>query len=118
MNLDDSLREKIVAAGSFEDNAPLAQAIKFAFRRGKNWEALSPEAKEALELIASNIAAILTGDPNNSGHWNSVATMARLREKTLETKTLENDVARTARIRTATPTMQRAIDELSGGENG
>lgn len=100
MNLDDSLRDKIMVSGPFEDNAAVAQALKFAIRRGKNWDTLPPESKEALEMIATNIAAILVGDPTNDGHWNSIANYARLRGKALDQKGLEDSVAAVARLRT------------------
>jgi hypothetical protein len=75
MNLDDSL---------FEDMSALAQGLKFAFRRGKNWETLPPESKEALELIASSLAQILTGNPSDARRWVDIATLANLRSKALE----------------------------------
>jgi len=94
MNLDDNLHETQRTIGQFEDNAQLSQAIKFALRRGKNWEALSMESKEALELISSNIAAILTGDATGTVHWHAIAIMARLRSKALETPQVRESVVR------------------------
>jgi hypothetical protein len=108
MNLDDSLREKQITNGPFEDTAQLAQALKFAIRRGRNWEPMPPESKEALEQIATRLAMILNGDPNEPKHWNRIALYARLRDKALEAKTLENSVAATARQRTQV----RAVEEL------
>jgi hypothetical protein len=99
MNLDDSLREKQIENGPFEDMAQLAQAIKFALRRGRNWEALPPESKEALESISSNIAMILTGDASSGPHWDSTAVLARLRGKALQQSTLERNVSVLARQR-------------------
>lgn len=100
MNLDDSLRDEAAANGPFEDTAQLAQAIKFVFRRGKGWEALPPESKEALEMIATSIARILAGDATDFGHWNTVAINARQRAKGLDQKGLEGSVAAVARLRT------------------
>jgi hypothetical protein len=97
MNLDDSLRDKVASNGAFEETAQLAQGIKFALRRGKNWELLPPESKEALEQIASSIAMVLTGDPNEAKHWNRIAIYARVRDKALTT--LESSVAQAARTR-------------------
>jgi hypothetical protein len=107
MNLDDS---------HFEDLAALAQGLKFAFRRGKNWESLPVESKEALELIASSLAQILTGDANDAKRWADIETLANLRRKALA-GSLEKSVAQTAQARVdlfkATPrTPQRAVDEL------
>jgi hypothetical protein len=99
MNLDDSLREKQMENGPFEDMAQLAQALKFALRRGKNWEALPPESKEALELIATHFAKILSGDASTPKHWDSIAILARLRGKALQAVALENSVSRIGRQR-------------------
>lgn len=103
MNLDDSLRDEAIVNGPFEDTAPLAQALKMVFRRGRSWEALPPESKEALELTATSIARILTGDATDVGHWNTVAVMARQRAKALDQKGIENSVASLARLRTRQP---------------
>jgi hypothetical protein len=84
MNLDDSLRDRATANGSFEDMAQLSQALKFALRRGRNWEALPMEGKEALEQIATHIARILSGDSTDPAHWNEIAAAARIRGKTLD----------------------------------
>ena len=84
MNLDDSLRDKIRTNGAFEDVASLSQAIKFVLRRGKNWETMPPESKEALELSATSIARILTGDHLEPNHWSTLATYGWMRGNALE----------------------------------
>jgi hypothetical protein len=99
MNLDDSLRDKVMVNGAFEETAQMAQGIKFALRRGKNWELLPPESKEALEQIASSIAMLLTGDAYEPKHWHLIASYARVRDKALEAKSLESGVAQAARTR-------------------
>jgi hypothetical protein len=112
MNLDERMRDN----GPFEDMAQLAQGFKFALRRGKNWETMGPESKEALELIATRLAKILVGDPNEAKHWTDIAALALLRGKALE-NSLEKSVAQTAQARVdlfkAQPrVIARAIDEL------
>jgi hypothetical protein len=92
MNLDDK---------AFEDMSQLSQAIKFAFRRGKNWEGLPPESKEALELIASSVAQILSGAASDAKHWTDITILTRIRSKALEPPTLESSMAQIARQRTA-----------------
>jgi hypothetical protein len=102
MNLDESLREKQVTNGPFEDMAQLSQAIKFALRRGRNWEPMGPESKEALELITTHFAKILVGDANEAKHWNDIAVLARIRGKALE-GSLEKNIAQTAQARVINP---------------
>jgi hypothetical protein len=97
MNLDDSLRDNC-----FDDTAQLAQGLKFALRRGKNWEAMGPESKEALELIATEIAKILTEVGDEAQQWNNIAFFARIRGKALE-GSLEKTIAQTAQARVINP---------------
>jgi hypothetical protein len=80
---------------SFEHMAQLSQALKFAMRRGVKWESLSPENKEALELICTNLAHILSGTDDGT-NWSEIAKLA----KGSESPALEQDVGRVARIRT------------------
>jgi len=118
MNLDDDIRAKQIVNGPFEDMSQLSQALKYALRRGRNWEASPPESKEALELIATHLAKILVGDPSVSKHWNDMATLARLRGRVLEQSEPKtgsnrireiNDARRAAGIAAMAP----ASDDLS-----
>jgi hypothetical protein len=107
----------------FEEIATFAQILKTALRRGKNWEALSSDAKEALEQTATSISRILNGDPLESRHWKRAAGYLNLRVAILDTK-LEADIAHTVgqRIRPAPPVtfatrptlMPRAPEEPAG----
>ena len=81
---DDNIRDKQAFNGSMADISQIAQALKFALRRGKNWDTLSMGAKEVLELMATRIARILSGDPNSAEHWNKLAALARAIGKPLE----------------------------------
>jgi hypothetical protein len=99
MNLDDDLRTKQVTNGPFEDMSQLSQALKFALRRGRNWEPMGPESKEALELIATHLAKILVGDANEAKHWNDIATLARIRGKALDVPKPSNRIAEIAQAR-------------------
>jgi hypothetical protein len=97
MNFDDSLRDN-----RFDDTAQLAQGLKFALRRGTNWEAMGPEQKEALELIATEIAKLLTDVGDEGKQWNNIAFLARIRGKALE-GSLEKSIAQTAQARVINP---------------
>jgi hypothetical protein len=76
--------------GPFEDTATFSQILKTALRRGKNWDALSNDAKEALEQTATSIARILNGDPLEIGHWNRAADYLKLRAFVIDKKHLES----------------------------
>jgi hypothetical protein len=97
--------------GPFEDTATFAQILKTALRRGKNWEALSNDAKEALEQTATSIARILNGDPLEIKHWNRAADYMKLRAFVIDKK-LESEVKTTAfeRLRVPRPTLMEPGD--------
>jgi hypothetical protein len=81
--------EKVTINGPFEETAAFAQILKTAFRRGRNWEALSHDAKEALEQTATSIARILNGDAGELKHWDRAADYLNLRAAAIKDK-LEN----------------------------
>lgn len=64
--------------GDFGANADTAQAIKSAIRSAPNWNALSGRQQEALDLIATKIGRIMSGNPNERDHWRDVSGYAEL----------------------------------------
>lgn len=49
-----------------------------------NWEGLSFDKKEALEMIVHKIARILNGDPNHKDSWQDIVGYAELVNKGLK----------------------------------
>jgi hypothetical protein len=71
--------------GDYVNVARLAQVIKMDLRYyGVKHEALSMSQKEALDMIASKIGRILSGDPNEVDHWRDIAGYAQLVVRELE----------------------------------
>lgn len=62
----------------------VAQGIKDAMQSGVNWERLSPDKKESLQMIATKISRILNGDPEYHDSWHDIAGYAKLVADTLE----------------------------------
>jgi len=60
--MTDLLDERQKTHGDFYDVAATAQELKDAMRRGKNWRLLEDTQKEALEMVATKIARMLSGD--------------------------------------------------------
>ena len=78
-NVDETLNERHNSYGSFKEVASMARTIKSSFAMSKNYAAtLSPSQKESLDMIASKIARILTGDPNHVDSWHDIAGYATL----------------------------------------
>jgi hypothetical protein len=109
MNIDDLLKDREATHGNFEDTATVAQTLKAVMRRGRNWESLPNQSKEALEQIATKVARILNGDATDPEHWNDIAGYARLRANSYAPSHLESGIASIAkRLR---PIVTRVNDE-------
>lgn len=75
--------EQIIAArhethGDYGDTALMAQGLKDALRHGAGWSVMAAPHREALELIATKLARIVTGDASFKDHWDDVAGYAKL----------------------------------------
>lgn len=64
--------------GSFKGQAKISQALKDVMRNTPNWESLSTDKKEALEMNAHKVARILNGDPEYKDSWVDVGGYATL----------------------------------------
>ena len=69
--------------GDFYRVAGAAQELKDVLRRGKNWTTLDDTQRETLEMIASKIGRILSGNPHEVDHWKDIAGYAALIERWL-----------------------------------
>lgn len=80
---------------SFSDVGVIAQALKFQIRSGKQWDDLTPAAKEALDQIATAIARIVVGE---SQHWDGIISFAQAaRSDPVAPYELERDIRRAVR---------------------
>lgn len=82
--IEETLAERGKRYGDFGDNAWIAQNIKWAMRRAPNWDLLSADKKEALEMVAHKIGRILNGDPNYHDSWHDIIGYTKLVADTLE----------------------------------
>ena len=69
--------------GSFETNGRIAQELKSVMRGSPNWSTLSGAQAEALDMFASKISRLLTGDPDYADNWHDIQGYAALVEDTL-----------------------------------
>lgn len=81
--MTDILDEREKTHGDFYRVAGTAQELKDVMRRGKNWKTLDDTQREALEMIASKIGRILSGNPHEADHWRDIAGYATLVERWL-----------------------------------
>ena len=69
--------------GDFSDNARYAQLLKTVVRNAKAWKDAPPYAQEAIDLILSKFARMLSGDPTYVDNWHDIAGYATLVEQRL-----------------------------------
>jgi hypothetical protein len=86
MTVDETLEQRAQTYGPFKDNAANAQALKSLMRTMRCWGSLGFDQCEALEMIASKISRILSGDPDHVDSWRDIEGYARLVRERLEGK--------------------------------
>jgi len=72
--VSDLLNEREQTHGRFEEVAYTARTIRYAMTR----DGLSAVQEEALGMIASKLARITCGNPNEPDHWRDIAGYAEL----------------------------------------
>lgn len=81
VNIQATLKARGKTHGDFTDNANIAQQIKEALKSGPNWPELDSVKKEALEVIASKMARIVSGNADEPDHFHDIAGYATLAEE-------------------------------------
>lgn len=81
--VDKTLQERGTRYGEFNEHARITQGIKRAMHDSQNWEKLSDDKKEALEMVAHKIGRILNGDPDYHDSWHDIIGYTRLVEQHL-----------------------------------
>ena len=82
--MNDILAEREKTHGSFMTTAAKAQQLKDSIHGGKNWEDLDDIQREALDMITTKIARILSGNHDEIDHWRDLANYAELVVRELE----------------------------------
>lgn len=73
-----TLSERGAEYGDYTKMARLAQNIKHNIRHGGSWARLSDDQRESLDLIATKIARIVCGNPDNPDSWLDIEGYAKL----------------------------------------
>jgi hypothetical protein len=72
------IAEREKTHGSFDQNATTSQQLKAIFRTQPNYKELCPCHKEALDMIASKIGRILSGQADFADHWRDICGYSTL----------------------------------------
>jgi hypothetical protein len=77
-DVDAILNERATTHGDFRDHARVTQRLKGIMTCSPNWQKLSFEQREALDMIQHKIGRILSGNPDHEDHWDDIAGYAKL----------------------------------------
>ena len=77
MSIEKTLKQRQKTHGNFETHAKISQELKAVLWK-YDYQALSPDQCEALEMICHKIARILNGNPDTHDHWHDVAGYSTL----------------------------------------
>jgi len=69
--------------GPFKPLAETSQDLQEVMRKSPNWEGLSADKKEALQIIQHKIARMLHGDPEYKDNWHDIIGYSTRIEETL-----------------------------------
>ena len=82
-DIKDVLQERASTHGDFSEVAYFAQSLRQIFR--ERGGVLSNSHAESLDMIASKLARILAGNPNEPDHWLDIEGYARLARERIKT---------------------------------
>ena len=84
MNVSDTLHERGLRYGKFEDHAKIAQGLQVVLHEAPNWSKLDPDMRQALCVITDKMARILNGDPYYDDNWHDIQGYAKLVESRIK----------------------------------
>lgn len=85
LDINHTLAQRGAIYGDFARQSYLSEQLKNIMHLPVSWRtSLSPDQREALDMIAVKIARILNGDPNYADNWHDIAGYATLVAKRLE----------------------------------
>jgi hypothetical protein len=76
--IDETLKVRGGVHGDWPLQAAVADKLAGALGTGERWDALTPSQRQALLMIATKLARIVSGDPNHADHWHDIAGYATL----------------------------------------
>ena len=77
-DIQTTLLEREATHGHYPVQAEFSQDFKEQLRAHRNWENLSYDQRESLELICMKVSRIMHGNPNEPDHWKDIAGYATL----------------------------------------
>jgi hypothetical protein len=81
--LDTTLKQRGKQYGPYPEMAAVAQGLKMMMEEGPSYRNLTAVQRESLDIIATKIARIVSGEPNQRDSWHDIAGYATLAEEML-----------------------------------
>lgn len=78
LDIADTLAKRGIRYGAFPEHARITQNLKRAMQDSPNWNRLTDQQREALEMVAHKIGRILNGDPNYHDSWHDIIGYTKL----------------------------------------
>jgi hypothetical protein len=72
------LEERAKTHGDYKTTAEIAVATKHLWSNQEGWTRLTATQVESLDMIASKVARILSGNPHAVEHWEDISGYAQL----------------------------------------
>lgn len=76
--IKETLAERGTKYGDFTYHAKITQDLKDVMSRTQSWQRLTPDKREALQMIVHKIGRILNGDPEFHDSWHDIVGYAQL----------------------------------------
>lgn len=92
MTIDETLSTRNSTHGDFAENARIAQEFKNWLREQPGYRNLTHVQMEALDLIATKLARILSGKASYDDHWHDIAGYAGLAETECKTAAIGTEI--------------------------
>lgn len=72
--------------GDYVAGCAFTQGVKSLLRATPNWDAMTPTAKETIEMIIHKVHRVTSGDPDHEDHWVDIRDYADLQLKIIQGK--------------------------------
>lgn len=83
-SIDSTIADREAAYGGFKGQSRLAQSLKETVREHEGWKRLSPDKREAADMILHKIARAVNGNPDLFDTWHDIEGYAKLIADELE----------------------------------
>ena len=76
--VEQTLVERGTRYGKFDGHAKISQGLKDFIMAQEGWQRLSPDQREALDMIMHKVARALNGEPNYDDTWRDICGYSQL----------------------------------------